>query len=153
MERIGLNPELKNYIEKLVYEEFRYNNLLNSVTKDYMSEEEWQSSLNYYTELYDISNLKKQFALEEIVNMYKDSIKCKNWYIDFVNCCLVILENDEQQEEVISNEDYQDYLARLYVDEFFDKNEDKTLKINSNHVKNITFQVTEACNMACTYCY
>ena len=39
---------------------------------------------------------------------------------------------------------YQDVLGRLYPDE------NKEDELN---VANITFQVTDACNLQCTYCY
>lgn len=47
-------------------------------------------------------------------------------------------------------EQYGDYLARLFPKESY---EDKGMHINGKHCKNITFQVTEDCNLCCTYCY
>ena len=44
---------------------------------------------------------------------------------------------------------YGDQLAQLYP-EFEVKN---PIDLNSSAVSNVTFQVTDACNLACTYCY
>ena len=45
------------------------------------------------------------------------------------------------------NESYENYISRLFPEERGE------MKIGGNFVRNITFQVTENCNMACTYCY
>lgn len=45
------------------------------------------------------------------------------------------------------NESYENYISRLFPEERGE------IKIGGNFVRNITFQVTENCNMACTYCY
>lgn len=44
-------------------------------------------------------------------------------------------------------ETYGDMLARFYP------NENKEMRIAGGHCQDITLQVTEACNMRCTYCY
>lgn len=43
-------------------------------------------------------------------------------------------------------EEFQDYLTRIYINTGIDQNHTKM-------ARNITFQVTEDCNMNCTYCY
>lgn len=46
------------------------------------------------------------------------------------------------------NESFQDSLVRLFPDE-----NHQQLRPGGNFVRTVTFQVTEACNMRCTYCY
>mgnify|MGYP003483023690 FL=1 len=46
------------------------------------------------------------------------------------------------------DESYQDSLRRLFPEE-----NHQALVPGGNFVRNVTFQVTEACSMACTYCY
>ena len=45
-------------------------------------------------------------------------------------------------------EGFHDYLTRL-----FPNDDPHYMHINDNNVKNVTFQVTENCNLRCTYCY
>jgi len=47
-----------------------------------------------------------------------------------------------------STEGYNDSINRLFPDDDF-----SPIHINGNHVKNITFAVTEDCCLRCTYCY
>ena len=44
---------------------------------------------------------------------------------------------------------YQDFIAQLYPDAVVENPVDKTKMATSN----VTFQVTDACNLCCTYCY
>lgn len=48
----------------------------------------------------------------------------------------------------MKNEDYGSYIMRLFPSPYPGK-----LRVNGTHVYSITFQVTEACNLRCTYCY
>ena len=49
---------------------------------------------------------------------------------------------------MIKVESYSDQIRRLFPPEQFD-----SMHINGSHVKSITFQVTEDCNLRCSYCY
>ena len=60
-----------------------------------------------------------------------------------------------KQIKVLKDEQYQDFVARLITAKF--NFEDKDI-FNENIlrgpcVKTITFQVTENCNLCCSYCY
>ena len=46
IKKIKINESLRDYIERLSYEDARYTDLLNSVKKDnnYITDEEWDSS-------------------------------------------------------------------------------------------------------------
>lgn len=146
MRLIPITEELRNYIQRLNYEEIRLKDLLDMVTKDGMTAEEWDSSWQYFTELYEEAKISKETALEEIKKIYDVKEKC--WYIDFKQCQIVdgsckppMMKNDETEE-------YSSFIARLYP-----KQSKEELHINDESTKSITLQVTDACNMACTYCY
>ena len=146
---IPISPELRDYLEQLNYEEVRYCDFLQSVSRNScpMTDEEWESSLKYYRELLQEAKLVKQFAMEEIAKIYKNEINDQEWYIDFSRCKLVVGANMNTYVPKDNFEQFNDLLYRLYPETFSE------MKINSTHVKNITLQVTDACNMACTYCY
>ncbi len=40
-----------------------------------------------------------------------------------------------------------------HIDRLFPADKTNTLKVNGDHVRTITFQVTESCNLRCKYCY
>lgn len=52
------------------------------------------------------------------------------------------------RDDVSRNETYSDRIRRLFPNGDF-----SPMHINGKHTKDVTFQVTDACNMACTYCY
>lgn len=146
---IPISEELRNYLERLNYEEVRYCDFLQTVSRDScpMTDEEWESSLEYYDDKMQEAKLAKQFAMEEIVEIYKNEIDNQKWYIDFSRCYLVVGADISECAPKEKFEQYSEYLDRLYPEEI------GKLSINSSHVKDITLQVTDACNMACTYCY
>ena len=49
-------------------------------------------------------------------------------------------------------ESYPDQLARLYPELFKNENDEVTFN-EGKHCRTLTFQVTDACNLSCTYCY
>ena len=81
MRLIPITEELRDYIQRLNYEENRLKDLLNIVTKDGMTAEEWDSSWQYFTELYEEAKISKETALEEIKKI--NDVKEKCWCIDF----------------------------------------------------------------------
>ena len=149
IKKIQITTELRDYIERLNYEEIRYKDLLQCVTRDScpMTDEEWDSSYNYYSELYEEARISKKFALDEVANIYKDDIQNNLWYVDFGDCSIIIGKSHGGPSHE-KDEQYNDYLNRL-----FPKIDNESMHINGSHVKDITLQVTDACNMACTYCY
>ena len=150
MKKIPISIELRDYIERLNYEEARYNAFLRVVTKDFMTEEEWNSSLEYYRRLHQEAFLTKKFALEEIQEFYNNEIDSEHWYIDFKKRAIYTLyENETIPMRHTGDETFSDYLIRLYPE----KRKFMPMEMNGEHTKNITLQVTDQCNMACTYCY
>lgn len=149
MKYIKIRTELRDYIEMLNYEQVRYKDLLDHARrcKHLMTEEEYKDPYEYYLTLYQEASICKQTALDEIKEIYKDQIGDNEWYIDFHNC-YIVLGNIDNSTIIDTGETYSDYLRRLYPNDNYE-----AMHINGSHVKDITLQVTDACNMACTYCY
>jgi len=147
--RIKITEGLRDYVERLNFEAIRYRDLLHSVRRDSspMTDDEWQSSLDYYRELNAEAQYCLKVAMDEIYDMYKDEIKDSPWHINFSDCDLVI-GSTSSEPIMIKEETYNDKLRRLYPPE-----KNVPLAINGTYTKDITLQVTDACNMACTYCY
>lgn len=147
--KIAITKELRDYIEKLHYEAMRYKDLLNTVHRNIcpMSDEEWNSSLRYYRKRNAEAWFCLNTAMQEVYDMYRDEIGEKDWHINFPDC-VVVVGSRESVPSVERDEPYQDMLARLYPPETPEE-----LSINCSAAKDITFQVTDACNMACSYCY
>lgn len=149
MQRIKISTELRDYIERLNFEAVRYKDLLQTVRRDFcpMTDEEWTSSLEYFRK----KNMEAQYcfktAMKEVYDMYKDIIGDEPWHIVFVDSDLVIGSTYSDPISV-KEETYSDKLRRLYPAEKIEK-----LAINGSYTRDITLQVTDACNMACTYCY
>lgn len=145
---IKIPTELRDYIERLNYEEFRYNNLLLLVDQNSMKKEEWEDSLEYFSILYEKAKISKNIALQEIYSIYKDIIQNELWCIDFQNSSLLIGTNDI--DKIINDkiEPFKDFILRLYPNEQYEK-----IHINDSNVKDVTLQVTQSCNMNCSYCY
>jgi hypothetical protein len=61
MKIIKISEELKDYIERLNYEENRYHDLLQVVDRNScpMTDDEWNSSYEYYSELFQEAKLCK----------------------------------------------------------------------------------------------
>lgn len=64
-----------------------------------------------------------------------------------LECLAQLWPEGWQHPPTPEHESYGDQLARLFPDQC------GAMEAGGNHCKNITLQVTEACNMACTYCY
>lgn len=147
--RIKITTELRDYIERFNYEEVRYRDLLQSVNRNIcpMTDEEWNSSVAYYRELCEEAHLNKQFAMEFITETYADEIQDQPWHINFSDCALIV--GSAYSEPITEREEqYSDMIRRLFPAE-----NPQPMSINGTHVMDITLQVTDACNMACTYCY
>lgn len=147
-----ISKDLVVYIERLHYESFRYTDLMDTISRDshYYTDEEWESSYNYFNTLKEEANLKYELAKKEIKKIYKELIGESSWYIDFRSNLLVVddpLKTISNKLNSKKREPYSNKLTRIYPENY------EVLKINSNHVKDITFQVTDACNLNCSYCY
>ena len=51
------------------------------------------------------------------------------------------------QRKIHKSIQWQDWVAQMYPEKFSTDGESKNL------CRTVTFQVTDACNLACTYCY
>jgi hypothetical protein len=117
IKKIKIQESLRDYIERLTYEEARYKDLLNSVKKDskYISDSEWDDSYNYFSDLYEESKIVLKIALDEVYEIYKDKIQNQLWHIHFTECCIII--GSAYTPDSIITEPYADYLRRLYPKE------------------------------------
>ena len=73
---------------------YNIKELLN-VTKNGMTEDEWNSSFEYFSTLKQKAVLTKNFILSEILEIYKDFIDSNNWYIDFQKSDICVLYENE----------------------------------------------------------
>lgn len=146
---ISITTDLRDYIERLHYQVVRYSDLLCTVNRECcrMTDDEWNSSFLYYQGLYEEADAEFSCAMDMIYEMYGHEIGNENWRVDFHKCAIVI-GNDLSNEIDEMDESYADQLDRL-----FPRDIDGEIHINDNRAKDITLQVTDACNMACTYCY
>lgn len=121
-----------------------------------MSDEEWDSSWEYFSRLLEEANVRleaaKEFIREELTTE-EEKHGDYRWSFDFVNQRIVVFSPEEKYEykpPVKKEEQYSDQLTRLYYGLRADKGENYDGEFLA---KQSTFQVTEDCNMACTYCY
>lgn len=150
--KIPVTRELRDYVEMLQYEATRYSSLLSLVKRDacHMTQEEWDDSLAYYHNLCGEAKACLKYALEEVHELYKDAIGTDIWHINFAESVLVIGEKYTPPTSSGNKklEQFSEKLHRLYPPETRG-----VVTINGSYAKTITLQVTDACNMACTYCY
>lgn len=59
----------------------------------------------------------------------------------------------EPKKDIVRIEQYSDTMTRLFGYEISQEERQQGLRLNGPHCKNITFQVTEDCNLKCSYCY
>ena len=146
--KIAITEDLRDYLERLYYESSRYKDILRTISRNMcnMTDEEWEESLAYYQDLCESSQVSLDCALRTVEEIYPELSSSKNWRVDFSECTIT----DELPSAQISvkNETYIDQLSRLYPEY-----RDGELHINGKNAKDITLQVTDSCNMACTYCY
>lgn len=153
MDKIKITKELRDYIELLHYEQFRYDDFMRMIHRDIcpMTDEEWESSLEYFTNLRDDARMSYRAMLESINEMYENEINGRKWFVDFVDCAIKFYPDTSASRSVENREQYGDQLSRLYP-----KPQDLDVEyigINGYGAKSITIQVTDSCNMACSYCY
>lgn len=157
--RIEISEELRDYIERLHYEKVRYEDLLKTVYRNIcpMTDEEWNSSLEYFTNLRDEAYAAYDAMCEFVNEEFADILKGKNWFIDFKERVILPIDQKDNISRRVrfgqrAHEQYNDQLVRMYPSDEAG-HEGKTLEFNGYGCKDISFQVTDACNMACTYCY
>lgn len=121
------------------------------------SEKEWQNSWNYYSNLYREAYIQyalvKNFITKNLLMTKEKKDKNLIWKVSFSREKLFVGTKEEfenfQLEDPKVEDMYHTALERMYLYEDPDK-KDNILKYMA---KEITFQVTEDCNLACTYCY
>ena len=84
--------------------------------------------------------------MESIYDIYKDQIKDAPWEVNFDFSCILL--NGYKIIDRKRPNHYGDFLSRIYSDE-----RKTPLKIGGDFCRNITLQLTDDCNMKCTYCY
>lgn len=147
---IKITEALRDYIERLHYEAVRYQDLLATVHRGCcpMTDQEWDSSLAYYQDKCSQAQAGLQSAMDTVYELYQDQIGTQPYRVDFLACAVVIGADPQEKTKDVAAETYADQMDRLYP-----RPQRETLHINDQWVKDITLQVTDACNMACTYCY
>ena len=133
--------DLCRYVQQLNYERVRYNALMSFIKRDFypMSDEEWLDSYNYYSIKQIEANISFNTALEAIEEMYNFKFAdCKEWAFNFEQASLYTNEDKSPHEKAL---DYPNFLLLIYGND------------KPYGAKDITLQITENCNMRCTYCY
>ncbi len=159
MREININAPLRDYVEMLNYEVKRYEDLLHTVNREDnpMSDEEWADSWEYFSNLYEEAKVKFDFIKELITESYineEEKSSPYQWVLDYDRLKMFIWNPEEEEynweRDETKEEQYSDSLARFYgVDDNIATKGHSTDYL----AKETTFQVTENCNMACTYCY
>ena len=153
MDKIKITKELRDYIELLHYEQVRYNDFMRVIHRDIvpMTDEEWESSLEYFRTLTQDANMSYQAIIESINELYQNEINGRDWFVDFLDCSIKFPPDKPLNETTDNSEQYGDYINRLYpLPEELRKD---SVGIKGYGVRSITMQVTDGCNMKCTYCY
>ena len=73
---IAITDSLRDYVERLHYESVRYQDLLGTVRRDFspMTDDEWQSSLDYYRNLCVDASESLKCAMDTLYELYGDQI-------------------------------------------------------------------------------
>ena len=147
---IKIPESLRDFIQRLFYEKIRYTDLLNTVQRNFtdFTDEEWEESTKYFEKLLLDATYSFDFCMESVYDLYKDQIKKAPWIVDFDHCCILL--NEETINEHVKTEEYSNFINRIYDDQI---DHSEKLSINNVFCRNITLQVTDDCNMRCTYCY
>ena len=153
--KIPITESLRDYVERLHYEAVRYKDLLATVGRDCcpITDEEWDSSRSYFQDLCREAQESLRCAMDTLYELYGDQIGRGCWRVDFQECAIVLGDAPGPSGPAVRDgnafpESYADQLYRLFPPEKI-----TPMVINGERAKNITIQVTDACNMACTYCY
>lgn len=122
-----------------------------------MTDEEWDSSWEYFFNLFEEANIKLEYVQKIIKEAFLNTEEKENgyeWIFDFIRQKIYIWNPKEEDfkwhRDESKTEQYSEFLSRIYnipIEKLNGKND------LSYMAKETTFQVTEDCNMACTYCY
>lgn len=147
--RIKITKYQRDYFERIHYDAVRYRDLLLCARREdcNATEEEWNESFLYYQKKCEEAQQTERAMLETISELYPD-LNGTEWRIDFADSSLT----DEPLDSSVTKnrtEGYSDELIRLFPELCVNE----PIRRNCRHCKDITFQVTEDCNLQCTYCY
>lgn len=150
MKKIKIDYDLSKEVEKAFYEYERYKDFLETVS--FEENEAWYESWEYFSNLYLesffnktilINSLKKEYRLEEKSFIVSD-FKYNELYFTSSK------EEAEEQGHYIDRrngiEEFNHTLNRIYSKDYLEEG-------ITHPTRNITFQVTDECNLRCTYCY
>lgn len=150
-EIIKIPENINQEIQKNQFLLERCADLLKTVRFNYtdMTLEEYESSFDYYIQEYVEFYMIKKLLFKEL-NNFNPKIK-NNTLIRFLTSEAYIDYNEEQINfsHDYENVEYQDYISTLFIpNEYI-----QTDKKENVSIKTITLQVTDSCNLCCTYCY
>jgi len=145
---IQIPEDLTLYINRLYYEKIRLNDLMKIIDRSFtdFTDEEWNDSYQYFENKLNIANVSFDLCMDTVYDIYKDQIKDSPWDVNFDYSCIIL--NGYKITDRKRPVQYGDFLSRIYDDE-----PREPMKIGGNFCRNITLQVTDDCNMRCTYCY
>lgn len=138
MDKIKISKDLRDYIELLHYEQIRYNDFMRMIYRDIcpMTDEEWESSLEYFTNLRDEAVMSYQAMIESIAEIYAEQIDGREWFVDFIDCAIKFYPDKPAKVTIDNREQYHEQLNRLFpVQEEFNM---ANMKINNYSAKDIT---------------
>lgn len=145
---IRIPEALTNYINRLYYEKFRIQDLMDTIDRSFtdFTDDEWRDSYQFFENKLNEAILSYNICMDTVYDMYKDEIGSSPWEINFDFSCITL--NGYRITERKRPIQYGDFLANIYDDE-----DRGPMEIGGNFCRNITLQLTDDCNMKCTYCY
>lgn len=162
LKRIAIPDELGRYIGYWVHVRNQFDNVVYAIdhNRSYfisnMTKDEFDDSYAYIKYRYEEACAAIDSILETVHEMFSDILKAYPFDIDVIDNYVVY--NDSGSPVNISeklrqwhrsdNYSYGDSITRLYHDQ-----QKVEMKIGGSHVMDITLQVTDDCNMNCSYCY
>ena len=162
LKRIPLTDDYARYVGYWAYIRDQYQRVINAVDRhrDYfienMTESEFSDAYQFIVEKYEDGQAAVEAALETTHEIYRDIIQHHPFDIDVIDNYVVYndtgtpinISNTITMWHRADNRSYSDYVTRLYRD-----THPIIMEIGGNHVLNVTLQVTDDCNMNCSYCY
>ena len=147
---IRIPEPLTNYINRLYYEKEKIADLMNTIDRSFtdFTDEEWNDSYQYFENKLNEAILSYDIAIDWVKEEYKDLIGSAPWDINFDFSCILL--NGYKITDRKHPVEYGNRLGELYDDY---ENTNGPMKIGGNFCRNITLQLTDDCNMRCTYCY
>ena len=135
-------------IKKIIYEFNKYNDLLKTVK--YEDTEEWKDAWKYFSEKFAESQMQLNLLIEELKKEYNCNFK--EVYLTLDDDKNIIYLFDNAQDSLNKSLELQPKTRSLefteMINELYREETDFDFPCRS-----ITLQVTDDCNLRCTYCY